>query len=1161
MKLINFKRKISISLLLIILIPLFLNLVWFRSGNIMGVAEAGVPFYNFQIQYEINKDAWAHYGLGYSSNISTASIPTNLFLAFLQNKGVPGFLLQACFFWATMVISGISIYFISKTLFPNLNSRFLILAVFFYWFNPFSMVNVWNRFLNNFFFIYMLLPISFLFFVKGLKDKKYYYAILIGLVSTTFSYALTSVAFNILLWLVLSYTAAFYIFVLKKAKDRLFVVKFFVVSLLFWCLTNLWWISQTVSYVYSGSFSAVEQTSFSLASNQQIFTNLSQRLGNLIYLLRFQHASFFSATSNIQWVDLYISPPIAYLSFAFLSIIFLPLVVIRKSFPILLMSGLIIVGIFLSKGNNPPFGELLDPIFGRVGFLQAFRNAFEKFGFILPLAGAPLFGYGIYVLVERMQKWQKLIYLFTFFWLVVIWGLPFWTGLVFTNNELPANMPQVGYQVRVPEYYKQASDWLSDKRGNFRLLVFPIGGEGITYNWEKGYTGVELSNQLLPVTSISLQTNVPFYENISGDLEKAFMTKGDFTKVANVLNAKYIMSRNDINWHIRTMRDPQDITEQLKRDSYQFKQVASFGTLTFWENLKWRDKKIYTSDNAILVSPQAGLPDARLLTDDSVLLGDNISLDKKLVSKYILHPLARFSLGSNSSLLPKTGQDIFPHTKYSPGSRIYKLMLFKEHFELNTTPNLVSKIKLGVQLLGKRLVEAKSEADLNNDKNVIIAIDEYESLLMTLSTFFPEYSFLKSDFDKELTNQEDFYSIFNEHKRRLSDLINHFSDKRQVVEKIEHTRKLLDSTLVNAKVQPVFGFKEEQAFPIQNRVVYKFDVKDGGEYELLWGDNSLSKYYQGNESVTLLQMDNKIIPLKTGLNESGARSFGKIYLSPGVHEVSRNTPDEVDLVEAPQEMDLEVKHGITKQTFPIKNYDPFASYTISFDYFIKTGSGVEVSVEANNARVDLGKTDPDYLKFLWPDNYDFGEKHFSGLVKLSASANAASLILKVYPWNDCETIYFTRGKDRCKNENFRYPYDRTTKVTVKNVSVTRNLVDEPILIKSSSLSPSPQSRIEYTKVDNTKYLVKVTDAKSPYILVLSDLFDPGWKVITASGNDVANKHFLVNAYANGWEINKLGNYELIVKFAPQDLLNPTLKISLLTFILGASCLIWRIIRR
>ena len=153
----------------------------------MGTAEAGLPFYDFQIQYNVNKDAWANYALGYPANISVASIPTNLLFAFLQNFGIPVFLMQAFFLCITLIISGISIYFLTKNFFPNVGKKFLILAPLFYWFNPFSMVNVWNRFLNNFFIFYMLLPASVLFFLKGLQSRRYIYAFFIGLISPKYS--------------------------------------------------------------------------------------------------------------------------------------------------------------------------------------------------------------------------------------------------------------------------------------------------------------------------------------------------------------------------------------------------------------------------------------------------------------------------------------------------------------------------------------------------------------------------------------------------------------------------------------------------------------------------------------------------------------------------------------------------------------------------------------------------------------------------------------------------------------------------------------------------------------------------------------------------------------------------------------------------------------
>lgn len=1151
-------------IILIITIPTIFVVFWFREGNILGTGESGLPFYDFNIQYNINKNAWAYYALGHPINIGSAASPTYWFIAQLQNIGIRGFILQASFFWFVLVSSGISIYFLTKILFPNLTYRFLILAVFFYWFNPLSMVNVWNRFLNNFFSFYTLLPITLLFFLKGLETKRYYYSFLIGLVSALLAYALTSVAFNLLLWLVLFYTAIFYLFIQKKIKDRFFTLSFLLLSLIFWCLTNAWWISQTFSYVFSGSFSAVQQTSFSPWNNQQIFSELSRRLGNLTYILKLQHASFFSMTSNIQWVSLYIFPPIAYFSFILPLIIFVPLAVARKTSSVLFLSGLMILGVFLAKGNNPPFGELLNFTFLKIGFLQTLRNAFEKFGFILSLAGAPLFSFGIYILVERMRKWQRYIYATSLFWLIVIFGFPFWTGLVFTGGDFPANIPQKGYQVKVPDYYKEASSWLSSQSGNFRLLTFPIDGEGITYNWERGYTGVELSNQLLPATSVSFQTNIPFYEDITGELEKSLMTKGDFTKITDILNAKYIMFRNDIDWSIRGMRDPHNIFKKLKENK-QFNIVKNFGALTFWENPNFVDKKIYLVNNAISVSPQANVSDVQFLTNNTALLGDNVQLKGTMISQQILHPLVRFSLASNLNQISRTEQDIFPHIKYSPGDKIYRAVLYKEQLELSTIPSVSAKIDYGIKLLGKRLVEARSEADLDNDKNVLIAIIGYENLLKILRSSFSEYSYIKLDFDKQLLKQEDFYSIFNEHKKILASLIDRFSTNRSVVEKLRNTQKLLDSTLINMKIQPTFGFKEGSGLPIKNRVAYKFDVKSPGEYELLWGNRLIDTYYQqvvtpgqkeNTGSSALLQIDDQLVTTKVSYNKSEAKSFGKIYFDPGIHEISLNADIGVNLVGAPSEINLKVQHGIAQEIFPIKNYDPFASYTISFDYFIKTGSGVEVSVLANNANVDLGKVNPDFLKVLGLDNYDFGEKHFSTGFRLNKGADSANLVFTVKPWNDCESIFFTKGKDRCKDESFRYPYDRTTEVIIKNISVTRNFVDEPILIKSNQLSSIAHPALEFKKMDNTKYIVRVIDVKRPYILILSELFDPGWKIFTSEGADLKSKHFLVNAYANGWEIDKQGSYELVIKFRPQDLLGPATKLSLFASVLSILIIVW-----
>ena len=322
------------------------------------------------------------------------------------------------------------------------------------------------------------------------------------------------------------------------------------------------------------------------------------------------------------------------------------------------------------------------------------------------------------------------------------------------------------------------------------------------------------------------------------------------------------------------------------------------------------------------------------------------------------------------------------------------------------------------------------------------------------------------------------------------------------------------------------------------------------------GGNNFDKYYKGLDSESLLQVDDKLLSKKAQINQYNLRSFGKFYFNPGVHELAMNTPLEKNLVDAPNEMDLKVDHEFAQQAFGIKDYDPQAAYTISFDYFIKKGSGVDIFMQSNNSLIKLGEVIPDFLQTLSPESYDFDTKHYSNSFKLNNTLDSLTLFFRVKPWNNCESIFRTSGIEKCKNDKFRSSYDRITEVLIKNVTVTRKLTDEPVLIKSNALSSIKSPSTNFQKIDNTSYKVSIKSASRPYILVLSELYDPGWEVFTTLGERLPLNHFLANSYANGWEIDKIGDYELIIKYLPQDILIPTEKISEIVAILTLIFLIW-----
>jgi hypothetical protein len=225
------------------------------------------------------------------------------------------------------------------------------------------------------------------------------------------------------------------------------------------------------------------------------------------------------------------------------------------------------LALFLTKGAASPGGILFLWAFVRIPVLQVFRDPFEKIGILIPLAFAPLFGAsisliyrggrgGLRKLLSRMGSKGRLLSILlptTLIALICISTLgllvwPMWTGNVFMSTEPPKNNPQIGYSVSVPPFYRQASNWLSNQTGDFRLIVLPIDGESMSYNWTYGYDGAELSNLLLNTRSISIAQNIPSSDAISARLEKSLLRGDPFWKMMAMLNAKYAVVRSDIDY-------------------------------------------------------------------------------------------------------------------------------------------------------------------------------------------------------------------------------------------------------------------------------------------------------------------------------------------------------------------------------------------------------------------------------------------------------------------------------------------------------------------------------------------------------------------------------------------------------------------------------------
>lgn len=108
--------------------------------------------------------------------------------------------------------------------------------------------------------------------------------------------------------------------------------------------------------------------------------------------------------------------------------------------------------------------------------------------------------------------------------------------------------------------------------------------------------------------------------------------------------------------------------------------------------------------------------------------------------------------------------------------------------------------------------------------------------------------------------------------------------------------------------------------------------------------------------------------------------------------------------------------------------------------------------------------------------------------------------------------------------------------------------------------------IRYEERSSARYIVHVSGAKTPFFLVFNQRFDHGW---SASIGDMSfggrllkvseARHREMQGYANGWFIDTLGDYDIVVAFAPHKIFIIGMIISAVSFVSAVLFIVAKII--
>lgn len=810
----------------------------------LACCESEIPFYRLSTFVNQYSTTWSNVTIGMPTSFTTDFLPFFFLVYLLQKVVISAVLVQAIVFFLFLFAGAISIYFICVTCIKKNNDLFAFSSSLFYIFNFTALISILNRLQYPFMYFYAVIPLSLLFFIKAVTEKKVSYIIFLNILLAIFSIAFLSVPTIIVFWLIIG-LYLLYIVIINyfQKKITLSPLGFFLFFFILWLLSSAWWLLPYIQ-VFSGT--PYLQNVYSSTTDLATFLSISQSTGNLSYLFRLMSLNFLLEMKTI-WSGIYFTPLFIIISYLVPFLAFFPFLLRKKPVFIYYFIGFALLLLFLEKGSAGPFGGIFLYLFVHMQILAAFRNPFEKFSFAVPLCYAPLIGYSLSVIYFKIKKKYtrfafasiSIICLLLFCVLV----FPIWNGWVFSNTFIPTNNVNIGYYVQVPDYYSQANNWFNNDKENYRVVALPIAGQGITNEWQYGYNGVEYSNGLFDKPFISYLTGINSIDFVTSQLEPVlFSDPHDFTKLLSILNAKYLLIRSDINYQDRNMTNPATINDYLATASGKLINGLTynrgFGKLKIFTNRTFIPE-IYSAKDIFFTPVDMSYADMFSLThfetgDAAVnyIEGNNsndfISQNAKTI---VLEPTGEFSYYLSSTIDLNVAERQLPYISHLPGSPLYPLVSLREDYDLRSLTQTDQVFFLYLALTDKRVAELQQLVSENKNKNLINEANaNYLKSLQSLQNFINE------DNQTLLSNNQQTFSttITAEYT-----IISHLAKNTHNGEVFAKTQKTLHTFMLQTDVTLFYQPIITSAFS-NKRSVYNFFIPYNGVYEILVRKDNLS---------------------------------------------------------------------------------------------------------------------------------------------------------------------------------------------------------------------------------------------------------------------------------------------------------------------------------
>lgn len=182
------------------------------------------------------------------------------------------------------------------------------------------------------------------------------------------------------------------------------------------------------------------------------------------------------------------------------------------------------------------------------------------------------------------------------------------------------------------------------------------------------------------------------------------------------------------------------------------------------------------------------------------------------------------------------------------------------------------------------------------------------------------------------------------------------------------------------------------------------------------------------------------------------------------------------------------------------------------------------------------------------------------LAHLKYSENRGDLRMRIdnNEWSDYEKFTYKETYKKQKNYVYLSTYLGNFKLDVgKHTIEFENILDpgESINLKWISIIPEKETtptlpKIEFKKINPTKYKLKISEAENPFFLNFLENYHKFWKIYIDNEKIDEKYHYDLNGLYNTWHINKTGDFEVLISFEMQKIFYIFLIISGLSILIS-----------